>query len=98
MTNECRAGNVRSSRLRNLIPPRGSIFTALCRVGVGSIPHLYSCNLTPDKTGLPEGGHTFEEFVQIIRHGRDFDHLHPTSWRCRHVCQLPTLSVQWGPS
>jgi hypothetical protein len=48
-----------------LIPPRGSIFTALCRVGVGSIPHLYLRNLTPDKTGLPEGGHTFEEFVQI---------------------------------
>jgi|SRR6516162_4636465 len=28
MTNECRAGNVRSSRLRKLIPPRGSIFSA----------------------------------------------------------------------
>jgi hypothetical protein len=24
--------------------------------GPGSIPHLYSRNLTPDKTGLPEGG------------------------------------------
>jgi len=46
--------------------------------GPGSIPHLYSRNLTPDKTGLPEGGHTFEEFVQIIRHGTDFDHLHPS--------------------
>lgn len=79
MTNECRAGNVRSSRLRKLIPPRGSIFTALCRVGVGSIPHLYSRNLTPDKkTGLPEGGHTFEDFKKIIRHGMDFDHLHPS--------------------
>jgi hypothetical protein len=45
--------------------------------GPGSIPHLYSRNLTPDKTGLPEGGHTFEEFVQIIRQGTDFDHVHP---------------------
>jgi hypothetical protein len=42
-----------------------------------SIPHLYSRNLTPDKTGLPEGGHTFAEFVQIMRHGKDFDHVHP---------------------
>ena len=40
--------------------------------------HIISRNLTPDKTGLPEGGHTFAEFVQIIRTGKDFDHLHPT--------------------
>lgn len=41
-------------------------------------PLIISRNLTPDKTGLPEGGHTFEEFVQIIRTGVDMDHLHPT--------------------
>lgn len=40
-------------------------------------PHIISRNLTPDRTGLPEGGHTFAEFVQIIRTGKDFDHLHP---------------------
>jgi hypothetical protein len=40
--------------------------------------HIISRNLTPDKTGLPEGGHTFEEFVEIIRTGVDMDHLHPT--------------------
>jgi hypothetical protein len=39
--------------------------------------HIISRNLTPDKTGLPEGGHTFEEFVEIIRTGVDLDHLHP---------------------
>src|SRR5262249_9624106 len=33
--------------------------------GPGSIPHLYTRNLTPNKTGLPEGGHTFAEFLQI---------------------------------
>ena len=41
-------------------------------------PNIISRNLTPDKTGRAEGGHTFEEFVQIMRHGTDFDHLHPT--------------------
>ena len=46
--------------------------------GPGSIPHLYSRNLTPDKTGLPEGGHTFAEFLEIMRHGLDFDHIHPS--------------------
>jgi mono/diheme cytochrome c family protein len=46
--------------------------------GPGSIPHLYTRNLTPDKTGLPEGGHTFTEFLQIIRNGTDFDHIHPS--------------------
>ncbi len=41
------------------------------------IPHLYSRNLTPDKTGLPAGGRTYAEFVEIMRQGTDFDHLHP---------------------
>ena len=44
----------------------------------GGSAHIISRNLTPDKTGLPEGGHTFEEFLQIIRTGVDMDHLHPT--------------------
>ncbi len=34
-------------------------------------------NLTPDKTGLPEGGASFEEFVEIMRTGVDPDHAHP---------------------
>jgi len=41
------------------------------------LTHLFTRNLTPDKTGLPEGGHTFAEFRQIIRTGVDMDHLHP---------------------
>jgi len=41
------------------------------------IAHLYSRNLTPDYTGLPAGGHTYSDFVQIMRHGRDFDLTHP---------------------
>lgn len=43
----------------------------------GSVLHLYSRNLTPDKTGLPAGGHSFAEFVEIMRKGTDFDHVHP---------------------
>jgi len=34
-------------------------------------------NLTPDKTGKPEGGASFEEFVEIMRTGVDPDHAHP---------------------
>ncbi len=41
-------------------------------------PNIISRNLTPDKTGMPEGGRPFSEFVQIIRTGVDLDHLHPT--------------------
>jgi hypothetical protein len=44
----------------------------------GPFPDIISRNLTPDKTGLPEGGHTLEEFVQIMRTGIDMDHRHPT--------------------
>lgn len=41
-------------------------------------PHIISRNLTPTpKTGLPEGDHTFDEFLTIFRTGKDFDHLHP---------------------
>jgi len=34
-------------------------------------------NLTPDKTGLPEGGASFEEFRDIMRTGLDPDQAHP---------------------
>jgi hypothetical protein len=40
--------------------------------------NIISRNLTPDKTGRPEGGHTLAEFIQIMRTGVDMDHLHPT--------------------
>jgi hypothetical protein len=41
-------------------------------------PAIISRNLTPDKNGRPAGGHTLAEFKEIIRHGTDFDHVHPT--------------------
>jgi hypothetical protein len=40
--------------------------------------HIFTRNLTPDNTGKPEGGNSFPEFQQIMRTGKDFDHLHPT--------------------
>ena len=41
-------------------------------------PFMIVRNLTPDKNGRPEGGHTLSEFKQIMRNGTDFDHVHPT--------------------
>jgi len=41
-------------------------------------PHIVSRNLTPDRTGLPEGGRSFAEFYEIMTTGADLDHLHPT--------------------
>jgi hypothetical protein len=41
-------------------------------------PFMITRNLTPDKNGRPEGGHTLSEFKRIMRHGKDFDHIHPT--------------------
>jgi hypothetical protein len=40
-------------------------------------PFFIPRNLTPDKTGRPEGGASFEEFVEIMRTGVDPDHAHP---------------------
>jgi hypothetical protein len=56
----------------------GRDFGELVTPGIGSA-HIISRNLTPaPKTGLPEGDRTFEQFLEIFRHGTDFDHLHPT--------------------
>jgi hypothetical protein len=41
-------------------------------------PDIISRNLTPDKTGRAEGGRTFEQFKQILRHGKDLDRIHLT--------------------
>ena len=42
-----------------------------------SLLHIVSRNLTPDKTGMPEGGHTLAEFIEIMRTGIDMDQAHP---------------------
>ncbi len=44
----------------------------------GPDTHIVSRNLTPDKTGLPEGGNTLTDFMQIMRTGVDLDHAHPS--------------------
>ena len=40
-------------------------------------PNIVSRNLTPDKSGRPEGGRSWPEFRQIMRTGIDLDHVHP---------------------
>lgn len=56
----------------------GRDFGELAVPPIGSA-HIISRNLTPTpKTGLPGGDITYERFAQIIRHGTDFDNLHPT--------------------
>lgn len=45
--------------------------------GPGNGPLIVSRNLTPDYTGLPEGGHTLQQFLTIMRTGHDYDNLHP---------------------
>jgi hypothetical protein len=46
--------------------------------GPGPFPHIISRNVTPDKTGRPEGGNTFAQFKAIMRTGIDTDNMHPT--------------------
>jgi hypothetical protein len=40
------------------------------------LAHLYSRNLTPDHSGMPIGGDTFEKFRHTIRTGFDPDQIH----------------------
>jgi hypothetical protein len=44
----------------------------------GPFPHIVSRNLTPDKSGLPIGGDSYDKFVQVMRTGVDPDTVHPT--------------------
>jgi hypothetical protein len=43
----------------------------------GGTVHIISRNLTPGKSGMPEGDHTLAQFMQILRTGVDLDHAHP---------------------
>jgi hypothetical protein len=56
---------------------------------LGQGAHIFPRNLTPDKTGRPEGGRTFEEFRTIIRTGADLDHLHPTCTGATNITCIP---------
>ncbi len=51
--------------------------------------HIVSRNLTPDKTGMPEGGRSFADFLLIMRNGMDFDHVHPTCTGAPNVNCIP---------
>lgn len=52
----------------------------------GVTPAIVSRNLTPDRTGRPEGGRTFAEFRVIMQTGADLDHVHPN-------CSDPTITA-----
>jgi hypothetical protein len=55
--------------------------------------HLYSRNLTPDKTGRPAGGRTFEQFLTILRTGKDYDQVHPNCTGAPDgTCLLPPFN------
>jgi hypothetical protein len=64
-------------------------------VGVPTGPNMYAGpdiiarNLTPDNTGLPAGGRTLTQFIQILSSGTDFDNLHPTCTSATPTPQPP---------
>jgi hypothetical protein len=64
----------------------GEQFGPFPGVGPGGVGPLiiYPRNLTPDISGRPIGGATFQEFQAIMRIGHDFDSAHPA---------CPTLGV-----
>jgi hypothetical protein len=64
----------------------GRVFPPLVAGSPGTTPTIVSRNLTPDKTGRPEGGRTYAEFREIMRTGIDLDHQHPN-------CSDPTVTA-----
>jgi hypothetical protein len=58
----------------------------------GGTVHIVSRNLTPDKTGRPEGGNTLTEFLLIMRTGADLDHAHPNCPTNAPNCLFPPFN------
>jgi hypothetical protein len=58
----------------------------------GGTVHIVSRNLTPDKTGRPEGGNTLAEFMMIMRTGVDLDHAHPNCPTNAPNCLFPPFN------
>jgi hypothetical protein len=58
----------------------------------GGTVHIVSRNLTPDKTGRPEGGNTLADFLLIMRTGADLDHAHPTCPTNTPNCLYPPFN------
>ena len=56
----------------------GSVFGPLPGVTGAPTVNIISRNLTPDKTGRPEGGNTLSDFKLIMQTGKDLDHVHPS--------------------
>jgi hypothetical protein len=54
-------------------------------------PFFIPRNLTPDKTGMPAGGASFEEFRDILRTGIDPHHAHPQFGPFLQVMPWPTF-------
>jgi hypothetical protein len=61
---------------QNFGPAGAGVSSGPYAAGTGNGPLIISRNLTPDHTGLPEGGHTLDQFLTIMRTGHDFDTLH----------------------
>jgi hypothetical protein len=62
---------------QNFGPAGPGVSSGPYAAGPGNGPLLITRNLTPDHTGLPEGGHTLQQFMDIMRTGHDYDNLHP---------------------
>jgi hypothetical protein len=62
---------------QNFGPAGPGVSSGVYAAGPGNGPLIITRNLTPDYTGLPEGGHTLEQFMNIMRNGHDYDQLHP---------------------
>ena len=61
---------------QNFGPAGPGVSSGPYAAGPGNGPLIISRNLTPDYTGLPEGGHTLQQFLTIMRTGHDYDQLH----------------------
>ena len=75
-------GGFPSGSIPSSYPPNGYLIDPTTGFPYAG-PIIISRNLTPDKNGRPAGGHTLEQFKEILRTGKDFDNIHNLSIRHR---------------
>ncbi len=54
----------------------GPVGAGITNTVTGAGPDIITRNLTPDKTGMAAGGMTFAHFLDVMRNGTDYDHVH----------------------
>jgi hypothetical protein len=83
---------------QNFGPAGPGVSSGPYAAGPGNGPLIITRNLTPDYTGLPEGGHTLQQFMNIMKTGHDYDQLHLNCGAVNDNGKVVTTNCYYTPN